>query len=129
MITARVYLDNNATTRPLPEVREAVGHALEVHGNPSSRHATGRAAARLLAESRQAVAGFLGARPSELVFTSGGTEADRLALLGALAAGPERHVVASAVEHSAVRDLLLAGHDVAWVRPEAFVPRCSSSAR
>src|SRR5262245_45598645 len=109
----RVYLDNNATTRPLPEVADAVAAAMAVHGNPSSLHATGRAAARLLAESRAAVASWLGARVSEVVFTSGGTEADRLAVLGALAAAaPRRHAVTSAIEHSAVLALLRARDDV-----------------
>src|SRR5262245_51291697 len=109
----RVYLDNNATTRPLPDVADAVAAAMAVHGNPSSLHATGRAAARLLAESRAAVASWLGARVSEVTFTSGGTEADRLALLGALAAaGTRRHVVSSAIEHSAILALLRARDDV-----------------
>jgi len=99
----RVYLDNNATTRPSPAVVEAVRAAFDVYGNPSSLHGEGRAAARLLSESRAAVASWLGARPAEIVFTSGGTEADRLGLLGALAAaGDRRRIVLSAIEHSAV---------------------------
>jgi cysteine desulfurase len=116
----RIELDNNATTRPLPAVLDAVARALAVHGNPSSLHASGRAAARLLSESRAAVASWCGARVSEVVFSSGGTEADRLALLGALAAaGDRRHVVASAIEHSAIRDLLRSRGDVTttWIRP------------
>lgn len=116
----RVYLDNNATTRPLREVVDAVAKAFGVYGNPSSLHAEGRAAARLLSDSRAAVASWLGARPSETVFTSGGTEADRLALLGALvAAAPRRHVVSSAIEHSAIHRLLRVRSDldVTFVRP------------
>jgi cysteine desulfurase len=119
-VTNRVYLDNNATTRPLPSVATAVARAMDVFGNPSSLHAEGRAASRLLSESRAAVATWLGARPSEVVFTSGGTEADRLGVLGALTAEPRRrHVVASAIEHSAVRELLRSRADVetTWVRP------------
>jgi cysteine desulfurase len=118
----RVYLDNNATTRPSASVLEAIRAALDVYGNPSSLHAEGRAAARLLAESRATVASFLGARPSEVTFTSGGTEADRLAVLGALAAaGPKRHAVSSAIEHSAIRELLRTRTDVetTWIRPRA----------
>jgi cysteine desulfurase len=118
----RVYLDNNATTRPLPSVVAAVASAMEIHGNPSSLHAEGRAAARLLSESRAAVGAWLGARPSEIVFTSGGTEADRLGALGArVAAKDKRRAVSSAVEHSAVRSLLLSRDDVAttWIRPRA----------
>ena len=118
----RVYLDNNATTRPLPQVAEAVSRAMDVYGNPSSLHGQGRAAARLLSESRTAVAAWLGARPSETIFTSGGTEADRLAVMGALvAAAPRRHVVTSAIEHSAILALLAARGDldVTLVRPRA----------
>jgi cysteine desulfurase len=121
-VTTRVYLDNNATTRPLPAVAEAMRRALDVFGNASSLHAEGRAAARLLADARAAVAAWLGARTSEVVFTSGGTEADRLGVLGALASNPaRRHVVASAIEHSAIRDLLRSRADVetTWIAPRA----------
>lgn len=124
MPPTRIYLDANATTPVLPEVTGAVTRALAVHGNPSSLHAAGREAARLLSESRAAVARFLGAETRQVTFTSGGTEADRLAVLGALAAAkPRRHVVASAIEHSAIRDLLRAlaadGVETTWVRPDA----------
>jgi cysteine desulfurase len=118
----RVYLDNNATTRPLPSVVAAVAAAMEIYGNPSSLHAEGRAAARLLSESRAAVASWLGARPAETVFTSGGTEADRLGVLGALAAADgRRRVVASAIEHSAIHKLVKhhPGADATFVRPRA----------
>lgn len=120
----RTPLDANATTPVTPEVADAVARALAVHGNPSSLHASGREAARLLSESRAAVAEFAGADPRHVAFTSGGTESDRLAILGALAAAkPKRHVVASAVEHAAVRDLLRAmqadGVETTWLRPDA----------
>lgn len=123
MPAARVYLDHNATTPVLPEAADAVARAFGVHGNPSSVHGAGREAARLLSSARSDVARWLGAAPREVVFTSGGTEADRLGILGALAAAaPRRHVVASAIEHSAVRDLLRAlvaeGVETTWVRPE-----------
>ncbi len=103
-----VYLDANATTRTTPAVRAAVTSALEEHwGNPSSPHAAGRDAARLLAEARSEIASWLGARTDEVVFTSGGTESDRLAVLGALAAAGSRgHVVCSSIEHAAIRELL-----------------------
>lgn len=116
----RVYLDNNAATRPLPAVVEAVAQALLVFGNPSSMHAEGRAAARLLSQSRSRVAAWLGARPSEIVFTSGATEAARLAVLGALGGeSARRHVVSSAIEHSGVDALLRSMKDVetTFVRP------------
>jgi cysteine desulfurase len=118
----RIALDANATTPVLPEVAEAVTRAFGVHGNPSSLHASGREAARLLTESRAAVAAATGADPRNVTFTSGGTESGRLAVLGALAASkPRRHVVASAIEHPAVRDLLRAlasdGVETTWIRP------------
>ncbi|MCG3135451.1 MAG: Cysteine desulfurase NifS [Planctomycetes bacterium] len=124
MPPARVYLDNNATTPVLPEVAEAVRAAFGVHGNPSSLHAAGRDAARLLSLCREQVAAWLGCPARSVVFTSGGTEADRLAVLGALAAsGGKRHVVASATEHSAVRDLLRAlaadRVETTWLAPDA----------
>ncbi len=104
----RVYLDNNATTFPLPAVREAVERALRCGGNPSSPHASGRAARALLSEAREAVAALLGAAPREILFTSGGTEADNLAVIGgaraAVAEGADRRVVTTAVEHPAVED-------------------------
>jgi cysteine desulfurase len=104
----RVYLDNNATTFPLPEAAEAVERALRCAGNPSSPHASGRAARAMLSDAREAVAALLGAAPREIVFTSGGTEADNLAVLGgaraAVAEGAARRVVLSAVEHPAVEE-------------------------
>jgi cysteine desulfurase len=119
---ARIYLDNNATTAPLPEVREAVARALLDAGNPSSSHASGRAARAMLSDAREAVAALLGADPRDVVFTSGGTEADNLAVLGgaraAAAAGAPRRAVASAVEHPAVEEALerLAGEGFEVVR-------------
>jgi len=98
---APVYLDHNATT---PPVAEAVAEMLEVlqrvWGNPSSTHAVGQAARRCLADARLRVAAFLDCQSSELVFTSGATEANHLALRGLLpAAGPRRRLLLSAVEH------------------------------
>jgi cysteine desulfurase len=78
-----IDLDHNATTRPLPEVVETVARVMrEAYGNPGSRHAAGRAARQVLEDSRETVARVLGAKPQEVVFTSGGTEAINLALLG-----------------------------------------------
>jgi cysteine desulfurase len=101
------YLDHAATTPVLPEVREAVIGALEEDfGNASSVHAFGRRARELVEVARERVAAAVGASPSELVFTGGGTEADNLALKGASAKlrGHGRHVVVSAFEHHAVLD-------------------------
>lgn len=106
---APVYLDHNATTRPRPGVREAMVDALEhVWANPSSTHEPGQAARRRLADARARIAGFLGCKPAELVFTSGATEANHLALLGRLPAAadtPRRRLVLSAVEHPALQAL------------------------
>jgi len=103
-MTAMVYLDHNATTRPLPEVVSAVTRALEVcWANPSSTHEPGQEARRLLAESRGDVAKLLGCQPAELVFTSGATEANHMAVTGALAKGRatgRTRLVFSAVEHA-----------------------------
>lgn len=100
----RVYLDHNATTPMRAEVRAQFLAALErCGGNPSSVHASGRAARALLDEARERSAAALGVHEDELVFTSGGTEADNLALLGSLrAAGPGSALVTTAIEHSAV---------------------------
>src|SRR4029434_6407341 len=97
-------LEHAATTPMLPASLDAYVVAAGEIGNPSSLHAAGRTARRLVEESRERVAAALGARPSEVVFTSGGTESDNLALKGVFwarrAADPARNrVVASAVEH------------------------------
>ena len=103
------YLDHAATTPMLAEALDAYVTAAREVGNPSSLHAHGRAARRLVEESRERIAAVLGARPSEVVFTSGGTESDNLAVKGIFwarrVADPRRlRVVASAVEHHAVLD-------------------------
>lgn len=98
------YLDRAATTPVRREVLEAAWPYLTgVFGNPSSTHGVGDAAARGLADARAAVAAFLGCRPGEVVFTTGGTEGANTAVKGiALAAPRGRHVVTSAIEHEAV---------------------------
>lgn len=95
-----IYLDANASEPLRPEARAAMLAALDLVGNPSSVHAAGRAARRLLEEARETIAARFGARPQHVVFTSGATEADALALLG-LGAG--RKLLVSAIEHEAVR--------------------------
>ncbi len=99
-----IYLDNNATTRVHPRVAEAMMPVLtEDFGNPSSSHRIGARAMALVDDARSRVARLLAARESEIVFTSGGTEADNMALRGVLAADPgRRHVIVSAIEHHAV---------------------------
>lgn len=98
-----IYLDHAATTRVRSEVFEAMRPLLtEQFGNPSSVHRWGRQARALLEEARERVAAALGARRSEIYFTSGGTEADNLAILGAARAQAGGRVVISAIEHKAV---------------------------
>ncbi|MFJ7489963.1 cysteine desulfurase family protein [Streptomyces sp. NPDC097727] len=116
------YLDHAATTPMLPEAIAAMTAQLAVTGNASSLHAAGRRARRTVEESRETLADALGARPSEVVFTSGGTEADNLAVKGLYwarrAADPHRtRVLASPVEHHAVLDAVdwLAEHEGANV--------------
>jgi cysteine desulfurase len=108
----RVYFDYNATTPPSPEVVEAVARATrDLFGNASSVHHFGQQAKAVLDEARSAVASLLNADPSEIVFTSGGTESDNFAIRGAaeaMEATGRRHLVASAIEHEAVLNTLKA---------------------
>jgi len=98
-----IYLDNAASTQPTPEVLDALrATAAELFANPASAHAGGAAASRALAQARAEVAAALDVDPAELLFTSGGTEADALGVLGAARAARGRHVVISALEHPAV---------------------------
>ncbi|WP_329256209.1 cysteine desulfurase [Actinoallomurus sp. NBC_01490] len=104
-----VYLDHAATTPMLPEAIEAMTAEFARVGNPSSLHASGRRARRIVEESREIIAEAMGARPSEVVFTSGGTEADNLALKGIFwarrsADAARNRVLISAIEHHAVLD-------------------------
>ena len=97
----RVYLDNNATSPLLPEVLEAMRpYYAERFGNASSIHQQGQHARAAVESARESVAALLNCRPAEIVFTSGGTEADNLAIFGIAAAGD--HVITSTIEHHAV---------------------------
>ncbi len=101
------YLDHAATTPVLDEVREVMSSVLDDNfGNPSSVHAFGRRAREVVEDGRDRVAGAIGASPSEIVFTGGGTEADNLALKGATLKlrGNGNHVIVTAFEHHAVLD-------------------------
>lgn len=96
-----IYLDNNSTTPVLPEVIEAMLPCFaESFGNPSSIHECGRRALGHVKEARQGVAALLDCEPAEIIFTSGGTEGDNLALKGMLSPGD--HLIVSAIEHSAI---------------------------
>src|SRR6185437_8909046 len=99
------YFDHNATTFLAPAVAEAMAVALrEVYGNASSMHRAGQLARQHLESSRRRVAGFLGASANEIVFTSGGTEANNLAILGMVREldGARKHVVTTPIEHPSV---------------------------
>ena len=119
------YLDHAATTPMLPNAAQTMAALLGEVGNASSLHAAGRRARRVVEESRETVAAAIGARPSEVVFTSGGTESDNLAVKGLFwsrrAADPRRRrILASSVEHHAVLDSALwladrEGADVVWL--------------
>jgi cysteine desulfurase len=102
-----IYLDNNSTTRVADQVLQVMEPYLgEQYGNASSLHLMGQAARHAVETAREQVARLIGARPRQMVFTSGGTEADNLAILGTLAAYPtKRHLVTTAVEHLAVHSL------------------------
>ncbi len=113
-----VYLDHAASTPMLPEAVAVMSDQLVRTGNPSSLHAPGRAARRVVEESRERIAAVIGCRPGEVVFTSGGTEADNLAIKGLLwsrrdADSGRRRILSTAVEHHAVLDPLewLAEHE------------------
>jgi cysteine desulfurase len=99
-----VYVDNNATTKVAPEVLEAMlPYFSELYGNPSSMHFFGGQVQKKVNEARERAADFLGAEPSEIVFTSCGTESDNAAILGTLDSYPEkRHLITTRVEHPAV---------------------------
>jgi cysteine desulfurase len=125
-----VYLDYAATTPLDPEVKAGMERVLEVYGNPSSVHAAGRQAKRLLEEGREQVAAALGCRPRDLILTGGGTEADALAILGlALAKAAHGglsggHIVSTRIEHSAVltalKNLEPLGFTITLLAPDRF---------
>jgi cysteine desulfurase len=127
--TKSAYLDHAATTPMVAEAIEAMTRQLMLAGNASSLHAAGRSARRIVEESRETIAQALGARPSEVIFTSGGTESDNLAVKGLFwarrAADPRRvRVLASAVEHHAVLDAVEwlevhEGAEAVWLEVDA----------
>ena len=120
-----IYLDNAATTRPCPEAAEAVARAMTVlWGNPSATHAPGREARAALEKAREQVLRALGAGEGSLTFTSGGTEADNLALKCAARKQQHRgrHIISSRVEHDAVlkslEDLKSRGFEITLLDPD-----------
>ncbi|HTI66570.1 MAG TPA: aminotransferase class V-fold PLP-dependent enzyme [Caulobacteraceae bacterium] len=97
-----VYLDCNATAPIRPEAADAVARALAIGGNPSSIHARGRAARAAVEEARDQVAALVGAAAADIVFTSGGTEANALAIDSAVASGAAKRLIVGATEHESV---------------------------
>lgn len=124
-----VYLDHAATTPMHPAAVEAMTAALATVGNASSLHTTGRAARRRMEEARETLAGLLGARPSEIVFTAGGTESDNLGVKGIFWARRDadpkrRRIITSPVEHHAILDAVEwlvehEGAEVTWLPVDA----------
>ena len=101
-----IYLDHAATTPLVPAAREAMERAwTDAPGNPASAHAAGRAARKILEDARERIAALLNADPSEVIFTSGATEANNLALFG-LAGDPPGHILAGPIEHPCVLEPL-----------------------
>jgi cysteine desulfurase len=107
----KVYMDNSATTPVREEVLEAITpYFTDIFGNPSSLHAFGREVRKAIDEARDKTAAAIGANPQEIIFTSGGTEADNLAIRGVARAMQQKgnHIITTAVEHHAVLDTCLA---------------------
>src|SRR5271167_4090261 len=118
-----IYLDNNATTPLSPAVWEAMRpFAVQHYGNPASAHQFGRRARRGLEDAREQTAALLGAHPDEVIFTSGATEANNLALFG-LTGDQPAHLLASPIEHPSVaeplRQLADAGFTLDWLPVDA----------
>jgi cysteine desulfurase len=118
-----IYLDNNATTPTHPSVWEAMQPYLtSIYGNPASAHQVGRRARRALEDAREQSATLLGAHPDELIFTSGATEANNLALFG-LCGEPPAHLIGTPIEHASVsepiRQLAHAGFAVSYLPVDA----------
>ncbi|HEY0495538.1 MAG TPA: cysteine desulfurase family protein [Kutzneria sp.] len=115
------YLDHAATTPMLPQAVTAMTEALSTLGNASSLHTSGRRARRAVEEAREDIADALGARPSEVIFTAGGTESDNLAVKGIYWARSKPRVLASTVEHHAVLDAVqwLGEDAVGWLEVDS----------
>ena len=110
-----IYLDHSATTPVDPRVAEAMARAVvQVFGNPSSVHGYGQQARAAVDRARREVAALIGARPNEIIFTSGGTEANNLAIRGVCEAAPGRHIVTSAIEHPSVRGVCTSLEQRGW---------------
>src|SRR5674476_708264 len=115
-----IYLDHAATTPMRPEILEAmIPYFSERFGNPSSLHSYGQDARAAIEQAREHVASAIGATPQEIIFTSGGTESDNLAIRGVLQRSGKDHIITSAIEHPAVLETCKfvekLGHEVTYV--------------
>ena len=120
-----IYLDNAATTKVDPRVKKAVEDFLEeCYGNPSSLHRMGRDSAHAVEKARVKIADLIGAKEEEIIFTSGGTEADNLAIKGAVGRNEGKHIITSEIEHPAVyktcNHLEKHGYDVTYLPVDEY---------
>ncbi len=120
-----IYLDNNATTRPAAEVSSIISRCLkETFGNPSSGHPFGINAREAVDRARKEVADLIGARPDEIIFTSGGTEANNMAILGTALKHNSGHIITSAIEHPSImnplRHLEALGYNVTYLPVDRY---------
>ncbi|HAK89323.1 MAG: hypothetical protein A2077_03725 [Nitrospirae bacterium GWC2_46_6] len=109
-----IYLDHNATTPIDEEVKNAMADAFSLFGNPSSGHSIGKAAKAAVDNARKQAADLIGADASEIIFTSGGTEADNLAIIGTAHKHQKGHIITSVIEHPAVLN------PVSWLETKGF---------
>jgi len=114
IIVLVIYLDYNATTPLDEEVKNALADAMRLFGNPSSSHTIGKAAKAVVDDARIKVAGLIGSNPSEIIFTSGGTESNNIAIIGAAYRYQRGHVITSVIEHPSVLN------PVKWLQTKGF---------
>ena len=103
-MTRPIYLDNAATTAIEPRVKQTIIEAMELDGNPSSSHALGRKSKAAIEAARTRIAGLMGCQAGEIIYTSGGTEADNLAILGVVETRKVNAIISSPIEHPAILD-------------------------
>ncbi|HDN94823.1 MAG TPA: cysteine desulfurase [Nitrospirae bacterium] len=120
-----IYLDNNATTQPATEISSIISKCLkENFGNPSSGHPFGSKAREAVDRARKEVAGLIGARPDEIIFTSGGTEANNMAIIGTALKHGSGHIISSAIEHPSVmnplKHLETLGYNVTYIPADKY---------
>ncbi len=120
----KVYLDNNATTPVFPEVKEEMEKAAGIYGNPSSLYNLGIMAQDALRYARERVASSIGCETDEIIFTSGGTESNNIAVQGYLRTSDKKHIITSKTEHPAVLNIFKylenTGYDVSWIDVDKY---------